>query len=91
MVEPLAGRRHVAVTERRTKLDFAHQMRHLCDALYPDADVIRVVLDNLNTHGYGSLFSTYPPDEAWRLRRKLEFHFTPKHASWLNGTWRSAS
>ena len=84
VVEPLAGTRHVAVTERRAIPDFAAQMRHLCDDLYPDADVIRVVLDNLNTHAYGSLFATFPPDEAWRLARRLEFHFTPRHASWLN-------
>lgn len=83
-VEPLAGTRHVAVTERRTIPDFAAQMKRLCDDLYPDAAVIRVVLDNLNTHALGSLFATYPPDEAWRLARRLEFHFTPKHASWLN-------
>lgn len=84
VVEPLAGTRHVTVTERRAIPDFAAQMKHLCDVLYPDAAVIRVVLDNLNTHAFGSLFATYPPDEAWRLRRRLEFHFTPKHASWLN-------
>jgi hypothetical protein len=84
VAEPLAGKRHVAVTDRRTIPDFAARMRHLCDVLYPDADVIRVVLDNLNTHAYGSLFATFPPDDAWRLRRRLEFHDTPKHASWLN-------
>ena len=84
IVEPLAGTRRVTVTDRRTIPDFAAQMKYLCDELYPDAEVIRVVLDNLNTHAFGSLFSTYPPDEAWRLRRRLEFHFTPKHASWLN-------
>jgi hypothetical protein len=84
IVEPLAGRRHVTVTDRRTIPDFAAQMKHLCDAMYPEAEVIRVVLDNLNTHAIGSLFATYPPDEAWRLARRLEFHFTPKHASWLN-------
>jgi hypothetical protein len=59
-------------------------MKYLCDELYPDAEVIRVVLDNLNTHTLGSLFATYPPDEAWRLASRLEFHYTPKHASWLN-------
>ena len=84
VVEPLAGRRHVTVTERRTIPDFAAQMKHLCDEMYPEAEVIRVVLDNLNTHAIGSLFSTYPPDEAWRLARRLEFHFTPKHASRLD-------
>jgi hypothetical protein len=84
VVEPLAGKRQVTVTERRTAADFAAQMKALCDDLYPAADVIRVVLDNLNTHAFGSLFAAFPPDEAWRLRRKLEFHYTPKHASWLN-------
>lgn len=70
--------------EGRTAADFAAQMKVLCDERYPQADVIRVVLDNLNTHALGSLFAAFPPDEAWRLRRKLEFHDTPKHASWLN-------
>jgi hypothetical protein len=84
VVEPLAGRRHVTVTERRTIPDFAAQMKYLCDDLYPEAEVIRVVLDNLNTHAFGSLFAAYPPEEAWRLARRLEFHYTPKHASWLN-------
>lgn len=84
ITEPLAGRRQVTVTDRRAVPDFAAQMKYLCDEMYPDAEVIRVVLDNLNTHAFGPLFATYPPDQAWRLRRKLEFHFTPKHASWLN-------
>lgn len=84
LVEPLAGRRHIAVTDRRTIADFAGQMKYLCDEMYPEASVIRVVLDNLNVHAIGSLFATYPPEEAWRLTRRLEFHFTPKHASWLN-------
>jgi hypothetical protein len=83
-VEPLAGKRHVTVTDRRTIPDFAAQMKYLCDTLYPDAAVIRVVLDNLNTHAFGSLFTTFGPEEGWRLRRRLEFHYTPKHASWLN-------
>ena len=59
-------------------------MKLLCDELDPEAEVIRVVLDNLNTHGPGSLFAAFDPDEAWRLTRRLEFHYTPKHASWLN-------
>lgn len=84
IVEPLAGRRHVTVTERRTAADFAAQMKYLCDELYPEAELIRVVLDNLNTHALGSLFAAFAPEEAWRLARRLEFHFTPKHASWLN-------
>jgi DDE superfamily endonuclease len=84
IVEPLAGRRHITVTDRRTIPDFAAQMKHLCDEMYPEATTIRVVLDDLNTHAFGSLFATYAPGEAWRLARRLEFHFTPKHASWLN-------
>jgi hypothetical protein len=84
IVEPLAGRRQVTVTERRAIPDFAAQMKYLCDEMYPDAAVVRVVLDNLNTHALGSLFATFAPDEAWRLARRLEFHHTPKHASWLN-------
>jgi hypothetical protein len=83
-VEPLAGRREVVVTERRTAADFAEQMRRLCDEWYPEAAVVRVVLDNLNTHSPASLFAAFPPEEAWRLLRRLEFHHTPKHASWLN-------
>jgi len=83
-VEPLAGRREVTVTGRRTAADFAEQMRRVCDEWYPEAAVIRVVLDNLNTHSPASLFGTFPPEEAWRLLRRLEFHYTPKHASWLN-------
>jgi hypothetical protein len=83
-VEPLAGRRHVEVTDRRTIPDFAARMKHLCDEMYPEAEVIWVVLDNLNTHKIGSLFAVYPPEEARRLARRLELHFTPKHASWPN-------
>lgn len=83
-VEPLAGWRHVQVTERRTTLDFAEQMRWLVDEVYPQAKVIRVVLDNLNTHTPASLYAAFSPREARRLARKLEFHHTPKHGSWLN-------
>jgi hypothetical protein len=83
-VEPLAGVRHLTVTEHRGTADFAEQMRRLCDEWYPEATAIRVVLDNLNTHGPQSLFAAFAPEEAWRLMRRLEFHFTPKHASWLN-------
>lgn len=82
--EPLAGWRHIEVTERRTKLDFAHQMRWLVDVAYPDANCIEVVLDNLNTHTYAALYEAFEPAEARRLARKLAFHYTPKHASWLN-------
>jgi hypothetical protein len=82
--EPQAGWRHVEVTERRTKTDFAHQMKWLVDERYPEAEVIRVILDNLNTHGPGSLYEAFEPGEARRLVQKLEFHYTPKHGSWLN-------
>jgi DDE superfamily endonuclease len=82
--EPQAGWRHVEVTEQRTMEDFAGQMKWLVDERYPKADVIRVVLDNLNTHKVASLYETFPPAEAHRLRQKLEFHYTPKHGSWLN-------
>jgi hypothetical protein len=82
--EPQAGWRHVAVTEQRTMQDFAHQMQWLVDERYPEAEVIRVVLDNLNTHKPASLSETFPAAEAHRLRQKLEFHYTPKHGSWLN-------
>jgi transposase len=82
--EPLAGWRHVEVTEHRTKLDFAHQMRWLVDVAYPDAECIDVVMDNLNTHTYAALYEAFEPAEARRIARKLAFHFTPKHASWLN-------
>lgn len=82
--EPLAGWRHITVTQHRTKLDFAQQMRWLVDVAYPDAACIDVVLDNLNTHTYGALYTAFEPAEARRLARKLVFHYTPKHASWLN-------
>ena len=82
--EPLAGWRHVAVTERRTMEDFAHQMRWLADAAYPEAEKVRVVLDNLNTHKPASLYETFEPKEARRVIQRLEFHYTPKHGSWLN-------
>jgi len=82
--EPLAGRRHIEVTERRTKRDFAHCMKWLVDVAYPDVEGIDVVLDNLNTHSYAALYETFAPTEALRIARKLTFHFTPKHGSWLN-------
>lgn len=81
--EPATGQRFVSVRERRTAQDFAQEMRQLV-ARYPDAEVIRVVLDNLNTHSPAALYQTFSPEEARRLTRKLEFHYTPKHGSWLN-------
>ncbi len=83
-VEPLAGWRHVEVTDRPTAIDFAHQMKWLADEAYPQAEVVRVVLDNLNVHARALLYAGFPPPEARRLARKLESHFTPKHGSWLN-------
>jgi len=82
--EPKRGWRHVEVTEQRTMQDFARQMRWLVDEAYPEAERVRVVLDNLNTHRAASLYETFAPDEARRILRKLEFHYTPKHGSWLN-------
>lgn len=82
--EPLIGRRQVKITERHTMQDFAHNMKWLVDELHPNAEIIRVILDNLNTHKPASLYETFPPEEALRILKKLEFHYTPKHGSWLN-------
>ncbi len=84
LCQPLGGWRHVDVTDRRTKHDFALQMRDLVDRHVPDAAVIRVVLDNLNTHTPAALYEAFEPAEARRILRKLEFHYTPVHGSWLN-------
>lgn len=84
MVDRHRGWRHVEVTDRRTKLDFAIQMRKIVDEYYPHADLIRVTLDNLSTHTRAALYEAFEPAEARRILRKLEFHYTPKHASWLN-------
>jgi hypothetical protein len=82
--EPLAGKRWVTVTEHRTKVDFAQQIKELVDERYPQAERIVLVMDNLNTHSPGSLYEAFPPAEARRLADKLEIHHTPKHGSWLN-------
>lgn len=82
--EPLRGWRHIKVTERRTKVDWAHCMKQLVDEFYPDAFRIRVVEDNLNTHNPAALYEVFEPKEAKRLLDRLEFHYTPKHGSWLN-------
>lgn len=82
--QPLAGWRHVEVTARRTAQDFAHRMQALVEEYFPQAELISVVLDNLNTHTSAALYETFPPAEARRLVRKLDFRDTPKHASWLN-------
>jgi hypothetical protein len=81
---PHLGRRHIAVSERRTAIDFAHAIRELVDRQYPAAERIVLVLDNLNTHRPASLYEAFPPQEAWRLLAKLEWHYTPTHGSWLN-------
>lgn len=83
-VEPQAGFRHVLVTRRRTKIDCAHTLRYLVDRLYPDAEWIDVVLDNLNTHTYHALVETFGKGEADRIMARLRFHYTPPHGSWLN-------
>lgn len=82
--EPKASWRYVDVKERRTAVDFAQQMRNLADEHYPKAEKIRVVLDNLNTHTPAALYEAFEPQEAKRILGCLEFHYTPKHASWLN-------
>jgi DDE superfamily endonuclease len=82
--EPRSGWRHVEVTARRTKRDFVHCMPQLVDGYYPAAEVIRVVVDNLNIHTPAALYDCWPPREAHRLFQRLEFHYTPKHGSWLN-------
>jgi hypothetical protein len=83
-VEPAVGWRHVVVTDQRRQLDFANQMKWLSDEGYPQAKLIRVVLDNLNTHRPASLYEGFAPAEARRILKRLEFHHTPKHGSWLN-------
>lgn len=83
-VEPLKGRRHVEVTETRGRKDWARFIRAMLDERYPHAEVVRLVMDNLNTHGTASLYAAFEPQEASRLARRLEIHYTPKHGSWLN-------
>ena len=84
MFEPLAGRRQVNVTDRRTKTDWAKCIRELVDETYPDAEKIVLVMDNLNTHSPASLYEAFEPSEAKRIADRLEVHYTPKHGSWLN-------
>lgn len=83
-VEPLAGKRHVAVTERRTRKDWALQIKEMLDERYPDANKVRLVMDNLNTHNIPSLYEAFEPGEARHLAERLDIHYTPKHGSWLN-------
>jgi len=83
-VEPLAGRRRVQVTDRRTAVDFAHFLRLISDEMYPDAVRIVLVMDNLNTHKPSCLYEAFAPGEAFRLMSRFEWHYTPEHGSWLN-------
>jgi DDE superfamily endonuclease len=83
VAEPLAGWRQVMVSDRRTRIDWAHCIKDLVDVHYPDADQIVLVQDNLNTHTPTSLYAAFPPAEAKRLADKLELHYTPRHGSWL--------
>jgi hypothetical protein len=83
-VEPLAGRRHVEATERRTRVDWAHWIKGMLEERYPEATRVRLVLDNLNTHTAASLYEAFEPAEARRLAERIEFHYTPKRGSWLN-------
>ncbi len=83
-VEPLNGRRHVAVSERRTREDWAWWIKGMLDERYPETTRVLLVVDNLNTHGIASLYQTFEPQEARRLAERLEIHYTPKHGSWLN-------
>lgn len=82
-VEPLRGVRTTSVTKTRTRKDFAYFLESVIKE-YPDAKVILIVLDNLNTHTIGSFYETFPPDKARELAERVEFHYTPKHGSWLN-------
>lgn len=82
--EPLMGERHVSVTDHRTKVDWAKCIKNIVDTHYPEAAKITVIMDNLNTHRPSSLYQAFSPEEARRLLNKLEFHYTPKHGSWLN-------
>ena len=84
MCEPLRGWRHVKVTERRTRRDYAECIRELVEVHYPRAEKIRLVQDNLNTHSGGSLYEAFAPENARRILDRIEFHYTPKHGSWLN-------
>ena len=83
-LQPLAGWRRVKVTERRTKQDFSGCMYDLVEVHFPEAEKIRVVVDNLNTHSPAAFYETFPAEQARHLARKLEFHYTPEHSSWLN-------
>lgn len=83
-IEPLTGNHHTSVHDRRTAEDWAEEIKYLVDEMYPDAEKIILVMDNLNTHKASSLYKKYPPKEARRILKRLEFHYTPKHGSWLD-------
>lgn len=83
-VEPLTGKRRMRVTDRHTKLDFAEEVRCILEEDYPTVEKVVLVTDNLNTHGLHALYEAFEPEQAGRLARRLEWHFTPEHASWLN-------
>ncbi len=82
--EPLAGQRHVMITDSRKRTDFANCIEMIEDEYYPNCEKIVLVMDNLNTHSIASLYTAFPPEKARRLAEKLEIHYTPKHASWLD-------
>jgi hypothetical protein len=84
LFNPLSGRRRVKVTARRTKIDLAEMLREIVDVDYPEAEIVVLVMDNLNTHTLGALYEAFEPQEALRIARRLEIHHTPKHGSWLN-------
>jgi len=83
-VEPLGGKRKVKITERRTRIDWAHFIKEMIEERYTDAEKVVLVMDNLNTHNTASLYTAFPPEEARCLADRLEIHYTPKHGSWLN-------
>ena len=83
-VEPLGGKHHVSVREHRTAIDWAEEIKYLSDVMYPDTEKIILVMDNLNTHKAASLYQAYPAEEARRIYKRLEIHYTPKHGSWLD-------
>jgi len=82
--EPLSGWRYAEALPRRTKVDWAKQVKLMLDVQYPEAEKVVLVMDNLNTHNMSSLYEAFPPEEAFRLAQRLEIHYTPKHGSWLN-------
>ena len=83
-VEPLGGRHHTSVREHRTAVDWAEEIKYMVDEMYPEAEKIILVMDNLNTHKPSSLYKAFKPEEARRIIKKLEIHYTPKHGSWLD-------